>query len=124
MIIKNVSKRLHVLHAEKGKGALRLGPGAMAEVSDEVGARIIASPSGKVGELVPFDMPMPKAKGLSLKGLSEEEAILAVGKSQDQELMDQWAANEDRDKVLSAIMVRKSQILPAVFTKRKSSAGK
>jgi hypothetical protein len=120
VIIKNVSSRLHILHAEKGAGKeIRLSPGAMCEVSDEIGQKILGSPSGRVGELVSENIPMPKAKGLTLRAMPEDEAIAAIGKCEDSEALDQWAANDDRDGVLKAIMIRKSQILPAVFQKKK-----
>lgn len=115
-IIKNVSARVHSISiadtadlnpkGEPKKKMHRILPGQTIDVPEDMHAKIMASPSGRGGELVDWDRPMPKPEGMSLTSLDDEKALLAVGTCKDQDILLMWAKRDSRPLVKSAIDAR------------------
>lgn len=109
-IIKNVSARVHSISItdtrDSKKKMHRILPGQTIDVPEDMHAKIMASPSGRGGELVDWDRPMPKPEGMSLTSLDDEKALLAVGTCKDQDILLMWAKRDSRPLVKSAIDAR------------------
>jgi len=111
MLVKNISARIHHLSDAAGN-PLALLPGESVELPSGMHAKIMASPSAKAGELVPWNQPMPAPKGMSLGALDEEKAGSAIQTCQDIEILKMWLKSESRVDVKGKIAARITSLLP------------